>query len=302
MRIGLTIRPFSLWLLLWLLLLLLPACARANQSGGQFGPLPTLPAAQPVIAAAPLEISFTELNQSPQLYQDSLIRVRGVFTRLPLPTCLPQRGPRTTWALVDDELRLDVAGLEGILPLIPRDGEIVVDGIWRLYSGPLGCGKEPPAGNSWYLEAQWIVAPNPLGGAGQITETEPGGGFLGPPETLPTPTLAVTLPVTGTLPPVATLPASATPTPSATPDPRITGTPTLSPTPSPTVTRTATTLPTLTAGPSGTPTLTLTPSITPSPTPITSTPNPFVTATPGTPAPTFTPGGYPAPPSPSPYP
>ncbi len=300
MRIGLTIRPFTL-LLLWLLLL--PACARANQSGGQFGPWPTLPAAQPVIAAAPLEISFAELNQAPQLYQDRMIRVRGAFARLPLPTCLPQRGPRTTWALVAEELRLDVAGLEGILPLIPRDAEIVVDGIWRLYSGPLGCGKEPHAGNSWYLEAQWIVAPNPLGGAGQIAAGEPGGGFLGPPETLPTPTLAVTLPVTGTLPPpIATLPASATPTPPATPDPRVTGTPTLSPTPSPTVTRPATTLPTPTAGPSGTPTPSLTPSITPTPTPVTSTPNPFVTATPGTPAPTFTPGGYPAPPSPSPYP
>ncbi len=300
MRIGLTFRPSPLWLLL---LLLLPACARANQSRGLFGPLPTLPAAQPVMAAAPLEISFAELNQAPQLYQDTLIRVRGVFTRLPLPSCLPQRGPHTTWALVADELRLDVAGLEGILPLIPRDAEITVDGIWRLYSGPLGCGKEPPAGNSWYLEAQWVVEPNPLGGAGQIAGGEPGGGFLGPPETLPTPTLPAIVTATITLPaPIATLPATATPAPLGTPDRRATATPTPSFTPSPTITQAATSLHTPTAGPSGTPTPTLTPSITPSPTPITSTPNPFVTATPGTPAPTFTPGGYPAPPSPSPYP
>ncbi len=300
MRIGLTFRPSPLWLLL---LLLLPACARANQSRGQFGPLPPLPPAQPVMAAAPLEISFTELNQAPQLYQDSLIRVRGAYTRLPLPPCAPNHGPQTTWALVADELRLDVAGLEGILPLIPRNAEITVDGIWRLYSGPLGCGKEPPAGNSWYLEAQWIVEPNPLRGAGQIAEVEPGGGLLGPPETLSTPTLSVTLPATLTLPtPTATLATSATPARLPTPDHRASATPTSSPTPSPTITRAVTASPTATAGPSGTPTPSLTPSVTPSPPSITITPNPFATATSGPPAPTFTPGGYPAPPSPSPYP
>lgn len=298
--------PFArAWSPLLLLLLLLPACARSRQNQGEFaGTFPTKAAVQQIISATPLEVSFAELNEAPQLYQDQLIRVRGTFTRLPLPTCAPNHGPRTTWALIADELRLDAAGLEGILPLIPRNAQLTVDGIWRLYSGPLGCGKEPNAGNAWYLQAQWIVSPNPLTDADQIADVAPqpgGGDFLGPPDVLPTATLTTTptlttpiLPLLSTPTPSAT-PPLLTPTPTNTPPPSLTATPTLTPNPL------ATDTPTPTPGPSLTPSITPTPTITSTPTPVTTTPNVFATATLGTPPPTFTPGGYPAP-SPGPYP
>jgi hypothetical protein len=41
---------------------------------------------------------------------------------------------------------------------------MTVEGYWRLYEGPLGCGKNAPRAAIWYLEVLRIVEPNPLPG------------------------------------------------------------------------------------------------------------------------------------------
>lgn len=296
-------------LLLLLLLLPLAACNDVLSSRGVLKPFPTgtpSGASLPLQAATP---SFAALNEEPERYEDRLIRVAGALHRLPPPACSPSRGPGTRWALVGDNLRLDGKGMASILMLAPRETVVTLDGVWRRYIGPLGCGKEPAVGQSWYLEALRIVAPNPLPGYGPLPEaTAPGNdGLLGPPSELPTATAAGLQEQTGTPVPGASPAASETPTLTpagtrGTPAP----TPTASRTPTPTRPPTRTPAVSATPGPSPTPTPTAATGLTVTPAP-TDPSGGFATATPGPPAPTFTPGTpYPAPTPlptfPSPYP
>jgi hypothetical protein len=194
---------------------------------------------------------------------------------LPAPDCNPYRGPAFIWSLADlatdlvGRLRVDARGLEDVIYLVPEGTPVTVEGFWRLYQGPLGCGKNAPRAAVWYLEVLRIVAPNPF------------PGVLEGPRVTPTaagPEIEVTPLTTPTL----------TPTPSPSPDPRLT----------PSVTPLATVTPSATASleplqtPSGTPTLAVTAGATVT---ATTTPTPTVEAAPG--EPTATPeSGYPPPP------
>ena len=297
-----------IWFLLAILLtaLMLSAC---GAGGGQLKPLRPTTTPGGEISGQPLLVTFSDLQADPHAYRDKLIRVTGGVLDLAAPGCRPYSGPAASWALFAEELRLDAVGLDDLPRFAAQELLFTIDGIFRQYEGPLGCGKGPPFGIAWYLEAFRVVQPNPLAYAGgdpgnggspvlppAFTTATPPGSTPGGPTAQPT--LGGTeVALTGT-PPATITSSPFTPTAVGTVTPGGTAIPTASPTPSATLVATMTPLATATL-PAGTATATavqqtVTP---PSPTP-TSDGYPIL------PTPTNTPDGYPpgqATPTPDPY-
>ncbi|MBK8987305.1 MAG: hypothetical protein IPM39_14720 [Chloroflexi bacterium] len=250
-------------------------------------------------------VSFTDLNAAPEAYRDQRLRVTGDYQRLTPLMCRPHNGPLFQWSLVAEALQLNAIGFESLLRNMPDGLSLTVEGIWRLYDGPLGCGKGAPRGTAWYLSVERIIAPNPLPNFRATLQPTGAPELIGDDTVTPTPTDGGPTEVNATPTPDPTILI----TPLATTTPALVGTPIG-------VTATAT------AGPG-----TVFPSVTPLVTP-TNLPPGFPTVTPpggatatlpatgGTPAPTLPPlptsPGYPVPtpggststptPSPSPYP
>lgn len=324
-------KPVSVVWLALVLLLLLAACG--GRSGGILPRIETTNIGLDVYGQ-PVPLTFAALQADPALYQNTNIVVSGAYTPLPRTNCapFPDNGPRIGWGLISDQLRLDAINLDEVLALVPQGTQVTVEGIWRLYIGPVGCGKEPAHNSIWYLEALRVVQPNPLpvevaapaadpgqqneGGQGvPVGEDQGNGGdgqIIGQPDATATgtvtvigsggtPTATQTL-AFGTVDPSATASASVTGTVTGTASPTVTGTSppgaTLTNTPPPGASFTPTLpFPTSTQAPSSTPLVTATAGPSPTFGP-TSTPRP--TSTPGgypgatnTPSPTSTPSGYP---------
>lgn len=110
----------------------------------------------------PMLVSFSELQEDPFSFRDKYIRVSGDFVNLDHPECVPYSGPTAQWALISENLRLDAFGFEVVVELLPQNYALTVDGYFRLYDGPLGCGKEPAASTAWSLEVLRLVQPNSI--------------------------------------------------------------------------------------------------------------------------------------------
>lgn len=256
-------------------LLALAGCRPA----GFFGPtgLTATPPGELIRRAVPL--TFVQLNADPAAYQDQYVQLQGAYLELPAVGCNPYRGPAFVWSLADlatdvaQRLRVDTQGFEDVIHLVPEGTPVTVEGFWRLYQGPLGCGKNAPREAIWYLEVLRIVAPNPFPGVVESPRVTPEEA----------PQIEIT--------PLATL----TPTPEMSPTPDLLLTPSV--TPEPTVTPEMSPTPDLLLTPTDTPTPTVTPdaalSATPSLTPTVELPPEEPTPTPD--------GGYPGPP-PTPLP
>lgn len=273
--------------------------AACREKKGELKPLTDAEELGLVLVDQPQLVTFSELQEDPERYKDQLIGVTGLYLRLPAVECFPQSGPGAEWALISEDLRLDAVGYEIVTRLLPLDTLMTVEGIFRLYEGPIGCGKGAPPGTAWYLEVLRIIEPNPLSGPIVVA---PGGivpgstSTPGGPELSPVPPDGTSPPLTtpGTLPPTATLmptgtSAIFTATPTATSDA------TLSPTPEQTTTGTLIATATPSSSPTGTLTVTPTPSSSPSATStLVTTPPIIVTPTEGYPGP-MTPTSTPEP-------
>jgi hypothetical protein len=248
--------------------LVLVVSALVNRDNRPLYPnLPTFTPPAATLAGEPAVLTFAELNADPDAYRDRRVQVAGDFASVPPPDCTPHAGPAIRWSLVAEELQLNAVGFENVLRLLAEGTPMTVTGIWRLYSGPVGCGKAPPDANIWFLAVDQIVEPNPLFGEGGVVLTVIAGS---PPATLPpldltvptleaTPTLTATVPLASPDAPPATAPAilptvgaSATATPTTTATLATPGTPTITATP----TQTGTPGPSPTGGPSPTPSAT----------------------------------------------
>jgi len=281
-----------------LLLLLCLAALLINSQQTQNRPLKPLrpsPTPAPLIISPEAEIvTFSQLNEDPFAYIGRFIEVSGNPILLAPPDCSRYTGPVIRWALVGEDLQLNGRGFERILRQVAPEVTLTLRGIWKLYDGPLGCGKGPPSDILWHLELTQIVAPNPLplrDGTMLTISVQTGDGPDFP--DLPLPDDPEATPTEGTITPTATptlitgTPGTPTPTPTA--DPDQTATPTRgTPTPIP-----------------GAATNTPTPSPSPSPSPSPTSgsgpppPPPPATATPGSYAPP--PPPPPATPLPTPY-
>ncbi len=271
-----------------------------NGKKGELKPFTETERTDLILIDQPQLVTFSDLQADPEMYQDRLIGVTGLYLRLPAIECFPHSGHGAEWALIDEALRLDAVGYESVTSLLPSDTLMTVEGIFRLYEGPIGCGKGAPPGTAWFLEVIKIIAPNPLSGP---IVSGPGGFYPGAtsipegPGSSPVSPDSTSLPASstpGTLPPTASpvptgTSALATPsltatnisTTSPTPEQTPTGTLTVTPTPSNSPTGTLTVTPTP-SSPSATPTFVTTPPIVvtptdayPGPIPPTSTPDPY---------------------------
>lgn len=264
-------------------------------------PLNDDPSPERIFSAEPQLVTFSEIQEHPEDFKDRMIRVTGNYFRAEVPLCFPYSGYGAKWMLVNEDLRLDAVGFEQLVHLISNGSLLTVDGFFRLYEGPIGCGKGAPVTSAWYLETVQIVQPNPLVRA--INSQLPAGAS----ESSFTPTIPgeSTRVAPQTPQPVSETPAVTT-VPTGTPTPLTASTLVSTATTTPTGTRSSTGTPSITHTPEGTSTMTVTPTRTPTPSP-TTTGTPSVTPTSGVaptqpPLPTTYPGATAIPQPTDPYP
>lgn len=267
-------QPLSIWLSLCALaaLFLLAGCQSQGQLRTSTDNTRT-PGAD--FNGRPVEIGLSELALNPQSQRGQFLRVSGQFQPAEPLTCGSHiRGPLQRWAIVNDEWQLDAVGFEQVVRYFPPGEEMTVEGVFRSYTGRLGCGKGAPTETIWYLDVLRIISPNPLTVMNNRIITVSEGDLTAIPEETTDPTVTIEETETGT--------------PSATPTPTLAGTtPAASPSPTPT----------LPASASATPTSTAESGVTPFPTPTAGTPPGTILPSPmASPSPTPTTEGYPPPP------
>lgn len=253
-----------------------------------FPNFPTFTPLAGTISSEVLTIGFGELNADPALQQNKRLQITGAFTPVEPPECLNYTGPLFLWSLVADELQLNAIGFEDVLRQVSPGIEMTVTGVWRVYQGPVGCGKEPSEGTVWYLQVDRIIEPNPLFGSGGpmltvISGTQQPLQSLIDNDPTSTPGLTATISLTSSLTQTVTLASTIVTTPTLQLTPAITPTATMATpltpgTPTPSVSPGSGTPPDTTGTPDGTTT------------PVAPTQTPSGTGYPGQPTP---PGGYP---------
>jgi hypothetical protein len=118
------------------------------------------------ISGQAVTVTFSELNGDPAVYANQRIRMTGSYVKIPPPDCRVYSGPLFAWGLIAEDLQLNAKGFEELVKKLPEGLIMTVEGIWRQYNGPLGCGKEAANGTTWYLQVERIISPNPLPGLG----------------------------------------------------------------------------------------------------------------------------------------
>lgn len=282
-------------------ILLLTFVVACSDQEGQLKPLNEGSENGLIINNQPQLVTFSELQADPAYYRDQLIRVTGTYIPLSFPDCYPFSGPGADWALISEGLRLDVVGFDQATKLVSQDTIMTVDGFFRLYEGPIGCGKNAPIETAWFLEILQVVQPNPVVSSGRLASA---GGFVGitSPQASPTdlaglgeslplvegteqPTNVPTATTGDISPAVPTSTVTSTPTGTA----QTTAIPTASPTPTVTPIGRGTTSPTATRTPTSAQSV---PTNTPQSGPLPTSPA----------LPTATLGGYPSGPTATPEP
>ena len=121
-----------------------------------------------------LPISITDLAAAPEEYNNDFIEVSGRYRRLPLLVCNSDPYPApATWQLqAKDGSLIDVGGFDSqVRSLLPNDLTMTVTGVWQLFEGPVGCGKNAASSQIWYLKVSDILSPSPIA---QVTLTPTG--------------------------------------------------------------------------------------------------------------------------------
>ncbi len=276
----------------------LSACQSEEQEPVISSPVATI-AGKPL---QPVSVSPLTLVRNPSALENQYIELAGNYKRLPIQVCAGEsHSSPIGWYLAMGDLEIPASGYDQQLRDLVEDGlPMVVEGRWKQWEGPVGCGRRVPVQQIWYLVVTEIISPNPLTAvqneAGEIAEL-PGSVVditAAPPIvtviTLPTNTAEPEIPTaTAQSSPIAintvTPELQGSPTESSTPGPAITSTPAISLTETGTQERTAPVTETPesnqspTSGAAGTTTPTQTPSLSPSATQISN----------GTEAPTGTP-------------
>lgn len=131
--------------------------------------------------ATSLAISITDLAADPEAFANRVVEITGRYQRLPLLICETDAQPApATWQLqAEDGSIIDVGGFDSQLrSLLPDDLTLTVRGVWQLFEGPVGCGKNAATTQIWYLQVSDILSPSPIsqvtltpiGNASQIAE------------------------------------------------------------------------------------------------------------------------------------
>jgi hypothetical protein len=143
-------------------LLVLARCSQSTDTGRMFSN--RMPATPVAPAGPPLVVSVPELAADPEVYAGPLLRITAQYRRAPVVVCegLTRSSP-ATWMLAQDEQLLAARGFEDlVIPLLPPRMMVTVEGVLRHWRGPLGCGKDAPVRDVWYLAVTDVVSPNPV--------------------------------------------------------------------------------------------------------------------------------------------
>ncbi len=269
--------------LVWMstLLLMMVACGGASNSAETPTPFPSNDLVVRALPGEPIPVSLDYLADNPTYFEGATLQLSGTFNRLPRLVCdnNPQRPPYS-WGISNDNVMAQAGGMdESVRTLLPDGLMVTVEGTWLRWEGPVGCGKDAPVKQAWYLAVSRVLEPSPLV---RITLTPDGAAPSDGGDNQPSPTPAGLEPM-----PVETIPSAETPTPEPTIEPTATFLATQPPANTPTATAetdatlapTATTTPDPSASPSNTPTITPTSGPSPTPDP-NATPTPILTATP----------------------
>jgi hypothetical protein len=252
----------------------------------------------------PVSVSPLTLVRNPSALEDQYLELAGNYKQLPIQVCAGEsHSSPIGWHLAMGDLEIPASGFEQQLRDLVEDGlPMVVEGRWKQWEGPVGCGRRVPVQQIWYLAVTEIISPNPLTAvqkeAGDTAEL-PGSVVditAAPPVvtviTLPTDTAVPEIPTATALPsPIAintvTPELQGPPTESSTAGSSITSTPAISITETGTqertgpVTETPESNQSPTNGATGATTPTSTPTLSPSVTPISNgTEEPTRTSTP----------------------
>lgn len=216
------------------LLLIVSACRRGDGRSEIHSSLPQTAGSIPSGPALVADIS--ELSEAPQAYAGALVQVTGQYRRAPVIVCDGNDRPSpVTWLLVEGEHEIGARGFEQFVrPLLPSGLTVTVQGVWRHWRGPVGCGKDAPLLDAWHLVVTDFVAPSPvarvtLTPAGQAPrQTAAAGGEIATATATGTPQ-AASVTSTATATPTATQPstraATATPRTTSTSLPDVSATP-----------------------------------------------------------------------------
>jgi hypothetical protein len=156
------------WIVLIILIgVFIVACQAESIPTNTPAPAPTI--GRPPFGAAP--VAAISLLRAPADFVDLDIELSGQYKPLPLLVCAEDTHTSpATWALVDGEIEILAAGFDEPLRELADTGlDLVVEGRWQRWEGPVGCGRRVPAEKIWYLAVSNIVSPNPLmagGGSG----------------------------------------------------------------------------------------------------------------------------------------
>ncbi len=123
-------------------------------------PIPTIDEL-PLLAS---DVPVTSLLRNPYAFEGERVRISGRYQPLPLMACKndPHVSP-ATWVISDGGYEVPAAGFDTVLrQLGVSDIPIVVEGRWRFWDGPVGCGRRAPNEEIWHIEVSRIVSPNPL--------------------------------------------------------------------------------------------------------------------------------------------
>ena len=148
--------------LILLILALAASCSGRGNEGGLKPFRPTQTQQGEAVNGEVLTISFVDLNGDPAAYQNQRIRVTGNKITILPSVCRLYTGPVFSWGLIAEDLQLNSLGFAELAMRLPDGLTMTVEGIWRKYDGPLGCGKGPDDGVAWYLQVERIISPNPL--------------------------------------------------------------------------------------------------------------------------------------------
>ncbi len=109
-------------------------------------------------------VSLAELAQNPAAYVGQSVRLTGQFSRsAPLVCSTVTRRSPAPWILTDGEATVSIGGSFEQLERVASNGlTITVAGRWWVWRGPVGCGKNLPLSEVWYLDIDEIIAPNPI--------------------------------------------------------------------------------------------------------------------------------------------
>ncbi len=107
---------------------------------------------------------MTDLAANPAFYTDGYIQLTGQYDRLPRLVCGSKAYPSpASWGLAGSGFMARAKGFDDLLQnLAVRGLTMTVNGFWRQWHGPIGCGKNAQQQTIWYLEVTEIVSPSPL--------------------------------------------------------------------------------------------------------------------------------------------